>query len=100
MYIVGENMVINDPECRTSIVARLNRAEGQIRGIRNMVEEGRSCVDILRQIAAVDGALRSTARVIIERHLDKCFAKANLTETETQRVSRELADIFAKFSNF
>jgi CsoR family transcriptional regulator, copper-sensing transcriptional repressor len=51
---------------------RLKRVEGQVRGITRMVEEEVYCVDILRQIKAVRGALRSLESKILEEHLHHC----------------------------
>jgi DNA-binding FrmR family transcriptional regulator len=52
--------VLNQPEARTDVLNRLRRAEGQIRGIQRMVEEGEDCLKIGQQFAAVRKALDST----------------------------------------
>ena len=54
------------------IIARLNRIEGQVRGIRQMTENGEYCIDILTQISAADSALKS----VLDDHLHHCVAKA------------------------
>ncbi|WP_432624157.1 metal-sensitive transcriptional regulator [Bifidobacterium sp.] len=59
------------------IVARLNRIEGQIRGIRQMTENGEYCIDILTQISAADSALKSVALLLLDDHLHHCVAKAS-----------------------
>ena len=51
---------------------RLNRIEGQIRGIKSMVEDERYCVDIITQVAAVQAALNSFNKVLLERHIKSC----------------------------
>ena len=51
---------------------RLNRIEGQIRGIKSMVEDERYCVDIITQVAAVQAALNSFNKVLLERHIKTC----------------------------
>lgn len=53
---------------------RLNRIEGQIRGIANMVEEECYCVDILTQVSAVQAALNSFNRVLLSEHMKTCVA--------------------------
>jgi CsoR family transcriptional regulator, copper-sensing transcriptional repressor len=58
------------------IVNRLSRIEGHIRGIKVMVQESRSCPDVLVQIAAVRGALDRVARVILDEHLTECVGRA------------------------
>ena len=54
------------------LIHRLNRIEGQIRGIRGMVEEGRYCTDILVQVAAVNAALNSFNKVLLASHIKSC----------------------------
>ena len=57
-------------------LARLARIEGQVRGVRRMVEEGAYCIDILRQVQAARAALQSVSRRILRRHLEHCVADA------------------------
>lgn len=54
------------------LVTRLNRIEGQVRGIRNMVEEERYCVDILNQVSAVQSALNSFNKELLANHIHSC----------------------------
>ena len=54
------------------LMNRLNRIEGQIRGIKSMVEDERYCVDIITQVAAVQAALNSFNKVLLERHIKSC----------------------------
>ena len=57
------------------LIHRLSRMEGQIRGIRTMVEEERYCVDILTQVSAVNAALNSFSRKLLENHMKTCVVK-------------------------
>lgn len=54
------------------LIHRLNRIEGQIRGIRGMVEKDAYCTDILTQVAAVNAALNSFNKVLLENHIKTC----------------------------
>lgn len=54
------------------LIHRLNRIEGQIRGIKGMVEEDRYCTDILIQVAAVNAALNSFNKVLLASHIRSC----------------------------
>lgn len=54
------------------LVSRLNRIEGQIRGIKGMVEEERYCVDILNQVAAVQAALNGFNKQLLSNHIHTC----------------------------
>lgn len=55
---------------------RLNRIEGQVRGIAKMIDDDRYCVDILTQVSAVQSALDALALKLLEHHLHGCVARA------------------------
>jgi DNA-binding FrmR family transcriptional regulator len=59
-----------------ALVKRLNRIEGQIRGIARMVEDDRYCVDILTQLSAVRAALDAVALALIDHHARGCVQSA------------------------
>lgn len=54
------------------LVIRLNRIEGQVRGVKKMVEEDRYCIDILTQVTAVQAALNAFNRVLLSDHIKTC----------------------------
>lgn len=70
----------------------LARIEGQVRGIRRMVAEGRYCVDILNQTRAVHAALRRIERRILKAHLETCVQEAFHHGSEEDRA-RKIAEI-------
>jgi DNA-binding FrmR family transcriptional regulator len=80
------------------LIARINRIEGQVRGLKKMVEEDRDCLQVLKQIAAAGGALRSLGAVILEDHLKGCVARAIQTHDNESRLISEVIEIFNKFS--
>ena len=57
------------------LITRLNRIEGQIRGIRGMVERDAYCTDILTQVAAANAALSSFTKVLLSNHIKTCVAQ-------------------------
>ena len=59
-------------EERTALIHRLNRIEGQIRGIRGMVERDVYCTDIMQQVSAVNAALAAFNRELLSNHLRTC----------------------------
>lgn len=63
------------PQEVKALINRLNRIEGQIRGIKSMVENDEYCIDILDQIAASRAALGSLANLLLEDHLRTCVAE-------------------------
>ena len=58
------------------VTDRLSRIEGHLRGIKRMVEEKRTCTDILLQVSAVRAAIDSVGRIILEDHLNTCVMEA------------------------
>lgn len=62
-------------EERTALVHRLNRIEGQIRGLRGMVERDAYCPDILTQVSAVNAALSGFAKTLLSEHIRTCVAE-------------------------
>ena len=61
---------------KRSLVSRLHRIEGQVRGIERMVDEDRYCIDVLTQISAATTALENLALVILDDHVKHCVADA------------------------
>lgn len=61
-----------DAKEKKKLMHRLNRIEGQIRGIKGMLEEGCYCVDILTQVSAVQAALNSFNKVLLNEHIRTC----------------------------
>lgn len=59
----------------TRLIHRLNRIEGQIRGIRNMLEKSAYCPDILTQVAAANAALNAFSKELLAQHIRTCVAR-------------------------
>ena len=59
-----------------ALMTRLNRVEGQVRGIARMVEDERYCIDVLTQISAVQAALDKVALGLMEDHVQHCVINA------------------------
>lgn len=84
-------------EDRAKNLARLKRIEGQVRGIAQMVEQDRYCVDVLTQIAAVQSAMRSVGKELLRHHLKHCVADAaKLGQSEFEESSDELIELLYK----
>jgi DNA-binding FrmR family transcriptional regulator len=83
-----------------SMIDRINRIEGQVRGIKKMVSEERDCIDVLSQIAATVGALRSAGMILLEDHLKGCVTEAirNQDQGDDDQLIRQVVDIFNKFT--
>jgi len=61
---------------KDAVLRRLNRVEGQVRGIHAMVEDDRYCIDVLAQIAAATRALQAVALQLLDEHLAHCVVDA------------------------
>jgi DNA-binding FrmR family transcriptional regulator len=74
---------------------RLRRVEGQVRGIARMIEEGRSCVDVVTQLTAARAALDRVTEQIITSHVDECLTRLPPDEARAavSRAIRLLAKI-------
>ena len=75
----GESCCCHKTKVRTEqeykdLITRLNRIEGQIRGIKGMVERDAYCTDILTQVAAANAALSAFSRVLLAEHIRSCVA--------------------------
>ena len=77
-------------------IRRLKIAEGHLRGIQRMIEQGEYCIDIIRQIQAVQSALNKVSSQILDHHLNSCLVKAVQGDNpaERERVLKELLDVF------
>lgn len=77
-----------------AVVNRLARAIGHLESVKNMVENGRDCTEVLIQLAAVRSALNSTAKVILKDHLEHCIHEGG---SDTDEQLRALNDAIDKF---
>lgn len=82
-------------EERQSLVNRLKRIEGQVRGVSGMVERDAYCVDILTQVQAISSALTSFSTALLESHLKSCV-KEDILEGRDE-VLDELVGVISRF---
>jgi DNA-binding FrmR family transcriptional regulator len=75
---------------------RLKTVEGHLRGVIRMVEEDAYCIDVIRQIQAIDAALNKVSTQILENHLNSCVITAvqGNDKKERQRVLKEITEVF------
>ncbi len=76
------------------ILDRISRIEGQVRGLRKMVEEQRGCPEVIKQVAATAGALRSLGMVILEHHLHDCVESAAAGRISRNELIKRLVELF------
>ena len=88
-----------DEETKGKALGRLRRIEGQVQGIPRMVEQEQYCVDILLQLAAVQGAVQQVQKLLLGRHIASCVSDAMRSGStrERQKKMDELLDVFTRF---
>jgi DNA-binding FrmR family transcriptional regulator len=84
---------------KETLVKRLHRIEGQVRGIERMVEDDRYCIDILTQVGAVKTALESLALQLLDDHVNHCVARA-LASGDEQVASEKSRELLAAVQRF
>ncbi len=79
---------------------RLKTVEGHLRGVIRMVEDDVYCIDVIRQIQAIEAALNKVSTRILENHLDSCVTTAiqGQNAKERERVLKEITEVFAMSS--
>ncbi|HEX9893460.1 MAG TPA: metal-sensitive transcriptional regulator [Gemmatimonadales bacterium] len=94
----GRHPVAVDPEIKRTVLNRLRRIEGQVRGLQRMVEEERYCAEVITQISSVQEALRSTARSVLQNHLRHCATAAFQSgdSGRAEAMYTELLDLMSK----
>jgi len=86
------------PHAKSSVLKRLNRIEGQVRGLSRMVEHDRYCIDIVTQVSAVRAALRRAEEEILADHVANCVehAIASGNKAEQRRKLTELMNVLSR----
>lgn len=85
-------------DIKQSCLKRLNRIEGQVRGLSRMVSEDRYCIDVVTQISAVRAALRRVEEEILRDHVAHCVEHAIISgnKAEQRRKIAELMDVVGR----
>jgi DNA-binding FrmR family transcriptional regulator len=84
--------MVEEPVSKETLLKRLKRAEGQIRGIQKMIKNGRQCEDIITQLAAVRSAIEGTAGLMLKNYMKICFDGETATEcVDVESLARAIA---------
>ena len=88
-----------DATTKAKAIGRLRRIEGQVQGLQRMIDGDAYCVDILLQVAAVQGALEQVEKLLLGRHIESCVADAfrSGSKGDRQRKIDELLEVVARF---
>lgn len=95
--VLGEKTQIISEERKADATIRLNRIEGQIKGLKKMVTDGRPCVEILTQLASTQEALRGLTKVMMRNYLENCATEAIRSKAGVE-IYDELMEVIFKFS--
>ena len=76
------------PEAREKLINRLQRLEGQVRGICRMIEEGRDCQDVLTQLAAIRGAAHQASILAVREYAVNCLTDPEAQTSPDETISR------------
>lgn len=91
---------LTDASARTDVLNRLKRAEGQIRGVQRMIEEGESCLKIGQQFSAVRKALDSTylrmTMCFMEQELDACIHPDDAQKADLSSMLKDMETLLAR----
>lgn len=70
-----ERTTEREQSLKANLITRLNRIEGQVRGIRGMIDNDAYCDNVLNQISAVQSALNSVSKLVLKNHISSCLVK-------------------------
>ncbi len=79
-----------------TIVNRLKRIEGQIKGVLNMIEKGENCKDVVTQLSASRSAIDRTIGLIVSMNLEQCIRESIAKGEDTQNLVKEAVDLLVK----
>ena len=81
---------------KTDVVRRLKSISGHVKGIERMLADDAYCIDVIKQIQAVQAALNKVSAQLLENHLNSCVVTAIQSDNpqERERVLDEIADVF------
>jgi len=87
---------MNDQDAHKSILIRLRRIEGQVRGVQRMIENEAECSEIMNQIAAIKSAVNHVGLLIFENHARECIARS-LQEEDNEQSFDEIVKMMGRF---
>jgi DNA-binding FrmR family transcriptional regulator len=88
----GERKSHHSETVKKSLISRLNRVEGQVRGVKRLIEEDTYCDDVLTQIAAIQSALNGVGKLLLEGHMKSCVVE-RIQEGDTEVIDELLVTV-------
>ena len=78
---------------KDALLKRLNRIEGQVKGIQKMIDSDRYCIDVVQQLTAVSSAVSEVSLAVLQSHIEGCVADAIKAEHSEQHIEELMAAI-------
>ena len=72
---MSDKHTLREAELKKALTHRLNRIEGQVRGVKNMLVTDAYCIDIINQTAAIRSALSAFSNILLEKHIQSCVSE-------------------------
>lgn len=91
---MNDNNMQTDP--KKSILLRLRRIEGQVRGVQRMIEEEAECSEIMNQIAAIKSAVNHVGILVFENHARDCIYRS-INEADNEEIFNEIVKMMGRF---
>lgn len=89
---VHERKSHHPEKVKQNLISRLNRIEGQVRGIKGLIEKDTYCDDVLNQIASIQSALNGVGRLLLEHHMKSCVME-RIQDGETEAIDELLITV-------
>jgi CsoR family transcriptional regulator, copper-sensing transcriptional repressor len=88
----GERKSHHSDKVKSNLISRLNRIEGQVRGVKGLIERDAYCDDVLNQIASIQSALNGVGKLLLENHLKSCVVE-RIQEGDTEVITELLTTV-------
>ena len=85
-------------EGRENMILRLKKIEGQVKGIQRMIDEGRTCQDILTQLIAIRSGIEQVGLMMLDKQIERCLGEAAHGDKETMKALQQTLKMWTRFS--
>lgn len=94
-----EHKKLAESNDKDTLIKRLKRIEGQVKGVQNMINDERYCVDILIQISAIRSAINRVGTIVLENHIKGCVSES-LKSGDIEKTDEVINELMNTINNF
>ncbi len=87
---------LKNPQAKRNLLGRLRRIEGQVRGVQDMLEEERTCSEILQQLTAIRAAVQGASLMLLREYATDCLINAEEDPRQREYLVQDLIDLLGK----